>query len=91
MNAQAYSFLTFECPCQADQTQLAERDLVDDELVWVCPACARPVDDAAKAIQWVDAERLMQMGFVIEGLIEPPKHGDGGCRGGQCGVRQPTP
>lgn len=90
MNAQSYSFLTFECACKPDQSQLAERDLVNDELVWVCPSCAKLVDASAHGVQWVDADRLMQMGFVIEGLIEPPKHGDGGCRGGQCGVRQPA-
>lgn len=92
MSAQSYSFLTLECTCQPGQTQLAERDLVGDALVWVCPSCSAPVDASAidGSLAWVDAETLMQMGFIIEGLIEPPKHGDGGCRGGQCGVQQPS-
>lgn len=79
----------FTAPCTTcGHTTLCARALHHDTLRWCCLSCDTPVVEAEG--QWVEAAALHALGYTTPTLDPPARHGDeaGGCRGGQCGVRQ---
>lgn len=71
------------CPVCAREVLLTF-DLIDDELVRRCLHCGTVMSAAARE---VPSSELAGLGYVLEG--NETSHGERGCRGGQCGVRQP--
>ena len=83
------SFLVAPCSsCGVER--LGARALGEDKgqgapLIWVCAHC----DEALPQGRWVTARELDALdNYHLGSLLPAPKHGSG-CRGGQCGVRQP--
>ncbi|MEM1347055.1 MAG: hypothetical protein AAGI01_00765 [Myxococcota bacterium] len=87
--AREASFLVCACNSCAREV-LAHRALGDEgQLVWACVVCDEVLDEFGLRSRWVTGFELDELGYVVEGLEEPDRHGGGGCRGAQCGVRQP--
>jgi len=83
------SFLVCACESCAREV-LAHRALGGDgRLKWACVVCDTTLDEDGPRSRWVTGVELDDLGYVVEGLEEPERHGGGGCRGAQCGVRQP--
>lgn len=88
LDPNAPTFLVSPCSCSSTLT-LAARELnAHDELVWCCSSCGQQVLADDPAARWVIAAELDELGFFVEGLEPEPKHDQGGCRGGRCGVQQ---
>lgn len=83
------TFLLIDCACSAEP-QLGARDLDDaQQLCWVCASCgALATTQDPEQLRWVDPSELERFGFFVEGFEPEQKHGEGGCRGGRCGVQQ---
>lgn len=82
------TFLVTPCACST-HLRLAARELdAHDALVWCCASCGQLVNPDAPLARWVSAHELDELGFFVEGLEPEPKHDQGGCRGGRCGVQQ---
>jgi hypothetical protein len=90
MTTSAVTF--FSCHCtRCDRHVLGERAFVDDALAWRCLLCADPLDPAHVSVRWLTVSELELVDCFIEGEEVSPKHGEeGGCRGGTCGVQQPS-
>lgn len=80
------TFFIAPCSC-CQQDVLGHRTLdVQGQLGWQCVRCDQPLDPQQG--RWESAQSLDELGFFLEKQeLEP--HGDSGCRGGSCGVRQP--
>lgn len=83
------TFLVVDCAC-SPWPRLCERKLdASDQLVWACTACGAEVSQMSKA-RWVSAGELDELGYWVDGHVDQKKEEHGGCRGGQCGVKQPV-
>ena len=84
----APTFLLVRCDCD-ERPRLGARALCEQEVVWTCQGCAKVIDLALAEHEWCLAHDLDALGYDLEGHTPTPKHGEQGCRDGQCGVRQP--
>jgi hypothetical protein len=82
----------FIAPCaECARETLGHRVLAEPPeqgLRWACVLCDAPLDEHAERARWVDRDELDELGYFLA-PEESPRHGDSGCRGGQCGVRHP--
>lgn len=77
------TFAVGACP-DCDDEVLAAADLDGDLIVRVCVDCGARLEQ----VRWVRDDSVRAMGY---GLPEKPgTPTKRGCRGGQCGVRQPA-
>jgi hypothetical protein len=84
------SFLVIHChSCARDV--LTARDLDDKgRLGDACLHCEARLDREDPSAQWVDADQLVERGYVVEGHQSASDEDTGrGCRGGSCGILQP--
>jgi hypothetical protein len=90
MTPEPLTFFIAPCPDCARET-LGHRVLAADPaqgLQWACVLCDTPLVVEAERARWVGREELDALGYFLA-PEESPRHGDSGCRGGQCGVRHP--
>lgn len=90
MTTSAVTFFSCHCP-DCDRQVLGERALVDEALAWRCLLCTAQLDSGHVSVRWLTSGELDLVDCFIEGEEVSPKHGEeGGCRGGTCGVQQPS-
>ena len=90
MDPESPTFLVVPCACCQGQPSLAARELdpVSLTLAWCCQACGQALDPEHPQARWVQVQDLDVLGFFVEGFEPEARHGEGGCRGGRCGVQQ---
>lgn len=88
--------LFFSSYCTSCQKQvLGTRALAEQEgatqLVWQCIVCDHVLDPDDPRSSWLSEQELEHVGCYLMNEDADSKHGEhGGCRDGQCGVKQPV-
>lgn len=68
---------------------MTARDLSETgELIEVCMHCETPLLIEEHSSRWVGPAQVVALGYFLDGYVPEDEEGEGGCRGGACGVRQ---
>lgn len=83
-------FLTAMC-VHCEGRVLASRVLCGEaDLAWACMHCEAILDESDSLVSWVAPHELARLGYFVDGFeVSASPTQKGGCRDGQCGVRQP--
>ncbi len=82
------SFLVGPCSTCAVEKVLTVKRWKGDDLVEACFHCETVMTGAE--LTWIGPRELLRLGYSIVGLDDEGCDSHGGCRGRECGVRQPA-